>query len=346
MSGTSLDGLDIAYCTFSKRNNHWNFEIIHATTVPYSESWVNRLSNAASLSAFEFSFLDIDYGKFIGQSVKKFVLDTNIKPDFISSHGHTIFHQPEKGITVQIGNGASIAAETQIKVICDFRTLDVAFRGQGAPLVPIGDMELFADYDTCVNIGGFANISYAVNSKRIAYDICPANIVLNHFANDLNHKFDKNGEIARQGKCSEQLMTSLNNISYYHQNPPKSLGKEWLVTEFLPYINRYKLNTEDNLRTLTEHIGFQIAVDINKSAGRKTLITGGGTFNTFLIEQIAMHCNSIIEIPAPEIINYKEALIFAFLGVLRDRNETNCLKSVTGAITDNCGGAIYHGIIQ
>ncbi len=346
MSGTSLDGLDMAYCVFTKDAFYWNFEIIHATTIPYTESWINHLSNAANLSAIEFSLLNIEYGKFIGESVKKFILDTNIKPDFVSSHGHTIFHQPEKVITVQIGNGASIAAETQTKVICDFRTLDVAFNGQGAPLVPIGDRELFAAYDACVNIGGFANISYTINNNRSAYDVCPANIVLNHFANALNYKFDKNGEIARHGKRSEQLMASLDTISYYHQNPPKSLGKEWLDTEFLPYIIRYNLNIEDILRTLTEHIGFQIALDINKSAGKKVLITGGGVFNTFLVEQIKSHCNSIIEIPAPDIINYKEALIFAFLGVLRDRLENNCLKSVTGAIADNCGGAIYNGIIQ
>lgn len=346
MSGTSLDGLDLAYCSFVKINEHWDYNIIVAKTIPYPLEWKNRLAKATNLFSLEFLLLNIEYSKFIGQCANKFISDNNIKADFISSHGHTIFHQPDKYLTVQIGSGAVIAAETQMKVICDFRSLDVAYKGQGAPLVPIGDTMLFPEYDACLNIGGFANISYNKNNKRLAFDICPANIVLNHFAKNKGFDYDKDGEIAKSGIYNNNLADSLNNLAFYSFPPPKSLGKEWFESEFLPIIQKQEISTEDILRTLTEHIAIQIASEINLSSAKKVLVTGGGAYNACLVEKIKSKSNATIEIPSDEVINYKEALIFAFLGVLRERNENNCLKSVTGAIADNCGGAIYNGKIH
>jgi len=346
MSGTSLDGLDIAYCHFNKIEDRWSYEIIKATTIPYSIEWKDRLSRAAHLLSLEFSLLHNEYGRYIGRCINKFISENKVDVDFISSHGHTVFHQPEKYLSVQIGSGAMIAAETHKKVICDFRALDVAYQGQGAPLVPIGDEMLFAEYGSCLNIGGFANISYQKIHKRIAFDVCPANIILNHFAKNAGFEFDKNGHIAKSGNCNNELMNLLNKLPFYALNHPKSLGKEWLEDDFLPIIYSHKICNEDYLRTLTEHIALQIASEINKSGAKKVLVTGGGAFNTFLIELIQSSCKSAIEIPSADVINYKEALIFAFLGVLRERNENNCLKSVTGAIANNCGGAIYNGIIK
>ncbi|MEI6123948.1 MAG: anhydro-N-acetylmuramic acid kinase [Bacteroidota bacterium] len=345
MSGTSLDGLDLAYCRFGKQGENWNYQIINTTTIAYSAEWKNRLADAGSLTAIEFSLLHVDFGRYVGGCVTKFMGDNEIQADFISSHGHTVFHRPEKNLSVQIGCGAAIAAETQMKVICDFRSLDMAYKGQGAPLVPLGDVLLFGQYDACLNIGGFANISYNLDKERIAYDICPANMVLNNFAKKLNFEFDNGGEIARSGVRDSKLWKALARLPFYALNPPKSLGKEWVDAEFLPLLYKHDLCNEDFLRTLTDHIAFEIATEINKSGAKNVLVTGGGALNTFLVEQIEKSCNAIIEIPPTAVINYKEALIFAFLGVLRERNENNCLKSVTGALANNCGGAVYNGKI-
>ncbi|MBN2235971.1 MAG: anhydro-N-acetylmuramic acid kinase, partial [Bacteroidales bacterium] len=190
MSGTSLDGLDIAYCTFRKEKD-WKFEILLAETIDYPMGWITRLRNLPQSSASEYAKTHADYGHFIGKEIKKFIQKHQIDVDFISSHGHTIFHQPELGFTAQIGDGAAIAAETEISVINDFRSMDIAFKGQGAPLVPIGDRYLFSEFDFRLNLGGFANISFEKNGSTYAFDIAPANIALNHFANQIDLAFDK-----------------------------------------------------------------------------------------------------------------------------------------------------------
>jgi anhydro-N-acetylmuramic acid kinase len=342
MSGTSMDGVDIAYCEFNETNNSWFYRIIYAETSEYDEYWKNQLSNADKLSAAELNETNINYGHFLGRLSKSFISKYNIAPYFIASHGHTVFHRPENGITLQIGSGAALAAEVKIPVICDFRSLDVALGGQGAPLVPIGDKLLFGDYNACLNIGGFANISYEKNDRRIAYDICPANIVLNYYAEKLGKPFDANGDNARKGKTDIGILNKLNEIEFYKAQSPKSLGKEWVKDNFLKITEKSEIVIEDILCTLTEHISYQIAREIENNELKKVLFTGGGTFNKFLIESITSKCKSEIIIPDIMTINFKEALIFAFLGVLRYRNEVNCLCSVTGACRDNCGGAIYH----
>jgi anhydro-N-acetylmuramic acid kinase len=341
MSGTSLDGLDMAFCHFEKIENTWKYEILKAQTIAYSPEWQERLRSGEKGNALDLTLTDHDYGQFLGKLTKSFLDEHRLDPDFIASHGHTIFHQPGSGITLQIGKGSEIAAVTGLPVICDFRSLDVALGGQGAPLVPIGDRLLFPEFDYCLNLGGIANISNENCGRRIAFDICPANMVLNFLANQVDKPFDVNGDMARQGKLNVQLLEWLNDLDYYKENPPKSLGKEWVFREFIPVLEESDISVEDKLMTVSEHIAYQVSASTEPIRNRKMLVTGGGAFNTFLLEKIREKCRSEIIIPDRETVNFKEALIFAFLGVLRWRNEVNILRSYTGASHDNPGGTVY-----
>lgn len=342
MSGTSLDGVDIACCKIWIKNNKWFYKIIAAETVAYNKTWFMRLQNAENNSAYTLALINTDYGHYLGQQVKQFITKYRLNPDFISSHGHTIFHQPENKLTLQIGSGAAIAAECGLPVVCDFRSKDIALGGQGAPLVPIGDELLFNQYSFCLNIGGFANVSFSRRSKRLAYDICPANIVLNFLAGKLGKKYDNEGMLARKGKVDKYLITQLNNLSYYKSKTPKSLGKEWVVQTIFPLLKKSGLNPFDQLRTFTEHAAIQIANACKSKNGNKTiLITGGGAYNFFLIERIKAHTNASIVIPDKKTIEFKEAIIFALLGLLRMRGEINCLHSVTAAKESVVGGCVY-----
>ena len=339
MSGTSLDGLDLVYVKFNN-NSYKDFQIIHADTIPYSEKWKIILQKSIELSANDLNDLDIKYGKFLAERVNEFIIKYSIKNiDFISSHGHTVLHQPEKGITLQIGNGQIISKITKQKVVCDFRTQDVKLGGQGAPLVPIGDELLFPEYDYCINLGGFSNISYREKNKRIAFDICPVNIVMNFYASKLGFQYDKNGDLASQGKINNQLLSKLNELDFYKKQYPKSLGLEWVQNEVYPLIDSMEKNHIHILRTLVEHIAIQISniVDQNSSI----LFTGGGVFNSFLMNRISILSANKVIITSKKIINYKEALIFSLLGLLRIENKNNCLKSVTGANKDHSSGVIF-----
>ena len=343
MSGSSLDGIDIAYCRFDHLNGQWKFEILEGETIAYTKALKTKFSNMRHMSALAFARLHSDYGHFIGSSVRKFMDTHTISPDFIASHGQTIFHQPDQKYTSQIGNGAAIAAETGCTVICDFRSTDVALGGQGAPLVPVGDEMLFADFDACLNIGGFANISYRSGGRRIAYDICPSNGILNYLASKKGKDYDENGSMAQSGIVLPLLLRQLNGMKYYKSPPPKSLGVEWVDNNLMPLLTDASMAINDLLRTCTEHIAIQISDQIKASGAQKTLATGGGVYNRFLAERInALLGDNPLVIPDEKIVDFKEAMIFAFLGVLRMRHEVNCLKSVTGASRDSCGGAIYY----
>ena len=343
MSGTSLDGLDIAYCRFEFSENKWAFKINEAITVDFPNNLKKKLKRAINMPGLDLMKLDNQLGDFIGQSITDFITKNNIDQteiDCVSSHGHTIFHQPELKLTTQIGNGATISAITKLPVIFDFRTTDVALGGQGAPLVPIGDQLLFSEYDICINLGGIANISFDQNSKRIAFDICPVNIVLNKLAQELGFEYDKGGKIAESGKININLLEQLNRVNYYQKSHPKSLGIESIENEVFPIINTSTDSIANKLCTFIEHIAIQLANNV-KGEGKTILLSGGGTFNTYLVQCIKKNTAQKIIIPSTQIIDFKEALIFAFLGVLRLRNENNCLKSVTGASQDNIGGCIY-----
>ena len=341
MSGTSLDGVDIAYCEFHKTGDEWSFAIINAETLRYEPHWKNILSGLENKSALEFARIHMEYGHYIGKAVKEFINRNVLEIDFVCSHGHTIFHQPENKLTVQIGSGAAIAAECRLPVVCDFRSVDVALGGQGAFLVPIGDKLLFHQYDFCLNLGGFANISFEEKRERTAFDICPVNIVLNALASQAGKEYDSNGEMAQSGVLNEQLLMELNELNFYSKTPPKSLGKEWVLRFINPLLEKYSIPLNDKIRTVTEHVAMQISAVLKKSAEKNMLITGGGAYNQFLIQRIRDLSSMEIKLPADEVIDNKEALIFAFLGVLRMRKQINCLSSVTGAESDNVGGAVY-----
>lgn len=340
MSGTSLDGLDICHASFQKDvSGKWNFKILSADTFPYSETWEHQLRNAIHLSAETIFELNAEYGFYLGEKVKEFIERYSLANiDFIASHGHTIFHQPQKKFTVQIGDGRAIKLITDIPVIYDFRSQDVLMGGNGAPLVPIGDELLFSEFDACLNIGGFSNISFKEYGKRIAFDICPVNIVLNDFAKQLGKDYDENGDFARNGTVNDELLSALNSIEYYHQNPPKSLGMEWVSKNILTKFKNE--NPAIILATFTEHAAIQIANTFNQHQIKKVLFTGGGTYNSFLVESIKSKTNTEIIIPEKEIIDFKEALIFAFMGVLKMANENNVLSSATGSLRDHCSGII------
>jgi anhydro-N-acetylmuramic acid kinase len=280
------------------------------------------------------------YGQYLGTLVRSFLKRNNAKADFISSHGHTVFHQPGNHFTAQAGDGAALSAACGLPVVCDFRTADVALGGQGAPLVPIGDQLLFSEYEYCLNLGGIANISFSRGGKRIAYDICPVNMVLNHLASEKGKGYDKGGKMAEKGYFNVILLSKLNSAPYYQRTYPKSLGREEIEKYFFKILKREKASTEDKLHTFIEHVAIEIAAATRNRKG-KMLVTGGGAYNDYLISRIRAHSSLQVVIPSPKIIEFKEALIFAFLGVLRWRNEVNTLKSVTGARRDSSGGAIY-----
>ncbi|MFY9150957.1 MAG: anhydro-N-acetylmuramic acid kinase [Prolixibacteraceae bacterium] len=341
MSGTSLDGLDLVACRFSK-DQSWSFEILKSVTIPYSHKWITKLSQApVELNACEFALLHNEYGKYIGKQVAEFCSDLNEKPDLVSSHGHTVFHQPHNRLTFQIGNGASIAAASGLPTACDFRSLDVALKGQGAPLVPVGDELLFGEYDFCMNLGGIANISFREDGERKAFDICPANLAFNHFTKELGYEYDLSGNLGRKGVIQPELLELLNGLDFYQQKGPKSLGREWFDEVFLPLINSFQLSAEDVLRTLYEHISDQLSLAVDQYPKGQIMITGGGAHNVFLIELFCEKTKHKTILPSVQLIDFKEAIIFAFLGVLRLRQEVNCLSSVTGTRHDHSGGVIY-----
>ena len=339
MSGTSLDGLDLVYVKFNE-SNYKDFKIIYSETKSYSQNWKVRLQTAIDKSNKELTTLDIDYGRLLGEMTNEFIKENKIDSvDFIASHGHTVFHQPDKGITLQVGDGQALANVTHLKVICDFRTQDVALKGQGAPLVPIGDELLFSEYDYCLNLGGFANVSFKGNDKRVAFDICPVNIVLNHYTKKIGLEYDENGIIASEGNLNEELLKQLNDLDFYHKNPPKSLGLEWVQKYVFPLINNLETQVSSILKTFVIHSAQQIGKVLNGS--KSVLVTGGGTYNSYLIQQIEKYSETKIIQSDANIIEFKEALIFALLGLLKDRNEINCLSSVTGAIKDHSSGKSF-----
>jgi len=343
MSGTSLDGVDLACCKFTFDGYKWNYHVVDAITVSYSEEWRNALGNAQQLDARGLAMLNVNYGRYLGKLAKDFINLQPHVPQLIASHGHTVFHIPQSGLTLQIGHGAELAAITGINTVCDFRSQDVALGGQGAPLVPIGDRLLFGDFDICINLGGFSNISFNKNDQRIAFDISPVNIVLNHLARMAGMEFDRGGAMAASGKIHTELLSALNDLSFYKKNPPKSLGREWVEEFFNPLLNVFDISIADKLRTVTEHIVIQLDKNTSNLPPAKMLITGGGAHNGFLIQRLEEISKHHMIIPDEKTVDFKEAIIFAFLGLLRLLDQPNCLASVTGASRDHVSGAIYYG---
>ncbi len=363
MSGTSLDGLDIAHCAFERRNDQWQYEILAAETIEYPEHWRDKLRGASCLDARACQQLHVEYGHYIGTTVKRFLDKNHIhQNELIASHGHTVFHQPGAGYTLQIGDGAALAAAAGCDTVSDFRSMDVALGGQGAPLAPVGDRHLFFGYSFCLNLGGFSNISFEQAGQRMAFDICPFNFVINalvrkakisprqykvqekYAGQDGYLQYDPDGHIAGTGKTNKQLLEALNKLAYYHQTGPKSLGEEWVLQHIFPLLQQNKLSLPDMLHTWYHHAAIQISKAVTTDKPGTILTTGGGAYNTFFLKclqrQLPEHIN--VHVPDPQTTDFKEALIFAFLGLLCKQRKVNCLASVTGAKQDSIGGTIHY----
>lgn len=344
MSGTSLDGIDLAHISLNFGSANVAYSIGKAATIPYSNEWVQRLKSAVDYSPLQLTDLDTEYTALLASVIRDFMTMYSLpEPDAVCSHGHTILHQPENRITLQLGNLPKIASLLGHTVVCDFRVQDVAMGGQGAPLVPIGDRMLFSEYYYCLNLGGFSNISFEDGNNRVAFDICPVNTVLNYYANQMGLEYDDKGQIAASGTISEKLLEQLNALEFYRLNYPKSLGFEFVKTVVLPLMDGFNISVQDKIATFTEHIAVQITLTVLKQSEAKSmLVTGGGAYNKFLMERMAaLLPNMSLVIPDDKTIQYKEALIFALLGVLKLRGEINVLSAVTGAPHDHSAGFIY-----
>lgn len=334
MSGTSLDGLDLALCRITASGT--KYKILRAQTIPYSAEWKQKLKEAEKTSGEALAAHDKEYGQLLGELSRKFL--GNDKPDYIASHGHTIFHDPANGYTFQSGSGSEIARITGITTVNDFRTTDVSLGGQGAPLVPIGDKMLFGNYTYCLNLGGFVNISFEENSQRKAFDVAPLNYVMNRIAQRRGQEYDNGGKLAAKGKYNSALGEQLDAIPYYSQSPPKSLGREWVEKNIFPLLSEM-MSPEDQLHTFAVHAAKQTAKVCTNEG--KMLVTGGGAYNKFFIGELKKHCKASLVIPDDETVQFKEALIFALLGYLRLHEKVNALASVTGASRDSSGGTIH-----
>lgn len=340
MSGSSLDGIDIALCSFERGDEHWTYAIEEATTVPFDRAWHDRLLNASSASAFDLSRTHRDLGAFIGESVKSFVA-AHGPAELVASHGHTIFHQPgTAGFTTQIGCGAQIAAITGMPAVVDFRTKDIALGGQGAPLVPLGERLLFPGYDAFLNLGGIANVSFH-QQRILGYDVCACNQALNHLANEAGNVFDAGGVIARAGKVDAGLLERLFAQPFLHLTVPRSMGREHFELQCRPLIDDRSIALQDRMRTTVEQIATSIGEALHRNGASHVLATGGGAHNGFLLDRIRSHFPGRIDRPSPPVVDFKEAVVFGLLGVLRWKGEVNTLSSVTGAVRDSIGGAVY-----
>ena len=363
MSGSSLDGLDIAFVEFSETAGKWDYQIICAACIEYNEDWIFKLRNAVNLSALDYQLLHSEYGRFTGEKVNEFIEKFGLqhKVNLIASHGHTTFHLPGKKMTHQLGEGAAIAAETRLPVVSDLRAMDIAFGGQGAPIVPIGEKLFFPGYHYFLNIGGIANVSinskgtnkpdsYSEQNEIIAFDICAANRVLNMLAQEKGFEYDEDGKLASGGKVNEALLKKLGALQYYSLPHPKSLANSFGTEIVFPLIKDFDISTEDGMATYVEHISEQIKNALvpyfSNIEIQQLMITGGGAFNKFLIKKISEHLNQInfeVIIPDDEVVAYKEALIMALLGTLRWREQYTVLSSVTGASRNSIGGALWLG---
>jgi anhydro-N-acetylmuramic acid kinase len=365
MSGSSLDGLDIVFAEINENGGKWTYEILQADCYSYPAQWITRLKEATSLTALEYQLLHSEYGHYLGEQVNRFIEEHQLyyQVALVASHGHTTFHIPAKKMTAQLGDGAAIAATTQLPVVSDLRSLDIAFGGQGAPIVPIGEKLLLGDYHYFLNLGGIANVSFNAD-QYVAFDVCAANRVLNMLAADAAQEYDEGGQMAASGTINSSLLEKLNALDYYQQPFPKSLANDFGTDIVYPLVKATVIDIPDALRTYTEHIALQIkeAISIigkrnpapasvetnpsNEGLPHQLLCTGGGAFNAFLIERLKAQLRELnvdVIIPGEKLVKYKEALIMALLGVLRWREEANVLSSVTGAKRDSVGGAMWMG---
>ncbi len=357
MSGSSLDGIDLSYCSYSTSGDAFDWELLNHATYPIPDTWKSRLLHLPEQSAKTFVKTHTYFGHFLSEVINDFIERQKITPDFIASHGHTIFHEPNKRFTTQIGCGAAIATQTGLPVINDFRIQDISINGEGTPLAPAADLFLFEGYDFYLNLGGIANLTAKTVDQLVAFDVCPANQLLNFLANQINLAYDKDGILAKSGQLLPALMERLRDFEYYRMSYPKSLDNSWIKKEVLSIFQQFEEPVQDKLHTTCKFIAEEItnslstviqSLKMGKNNHYKLLATGGGTFNEFLLECIVesnTKGNLPIEVvlPEKEIIDFKEAILMGLLGVLRVQNRPNCFASVTGAKYDTIGGIVHQG---
>ena len=344
MSGSSLDGLDLAHCHFEKSGQSWKGEILKAHTFPFPEKLESQLRTIRQTSFADAAETEAVFVRFCAESIGRFISKFNLEPMAIASHGHTVFHKPAGRYTLQIGNGGLLSGMLNRTVVSDFRTLDVGNGGQGAPLVPGAEHFLFSDFDVCLNLGGIANVSFPAENDLPAFDIVPCNQLLNLAASWCGLPYDKDGFLADKGVTIPELLHALDQITYYRQKPPKSLGNEDVFSTWIPLMMPYRHRPEDVSHTLCLHIASRIANEIKSvKAGGKLLVTGGGAFHNFFMACLRSEVGSNWHIPLPsaEMIGHKEAYCFAFLGLLRLLEEKNVFRAHTGAKQDLVSGAVY-----
>jgi anhydro-N-acetylmuramic acid kinase len=355
MSGSSLDGLDLAAADMQIRDEDSlkiEWQLLAAETIPFPAFWLERLKGLPGVSGLELAQAHVDFGHLCGKMARDFIKKHSFSPDLIASHGHTVFHFPERKMTCQIGDGAAMAALTGVAVACDFRTTDIALGGQGAPLAPLADRYLFPGHHFYLNLGGIANISILSPSETIAFDIGPANQILNALAAEKGLAFDRGGELARAGELQAEILQAVNKVPYFSRKSPKSIDNQWIQQNILPLYQRVGIPVEDRIHTACEQLametGRQVALHLSglsENTPYSMLVSGGGAHNSYLLERIQAHLphELTLYVPPKEIVDYKEALLMALMGLFRLERRKNCLQSATGAVADSTGGSIYWG---
>ena len=407
MSGTSLDGLDLCAAEFKRSGDRWTYRIRAFETVSYRGThWPERLAAAYSDRGALRTQISLDFASWCQDQWLSFNARHHFAAHAVAHHGHTVEHDPSRGITVQIGHEALVFASSPIPVVGDFRSGSVARGGQGAPLVPLADRDLFADFAVCVNLGGFSNASWTdAGGLRRAGDLGPCNGLLNPLAGELGLDYDPEGQHAARGRvassslatssmatssvatsslassslatsslanpqtsqqptsqsqpisanepisahlsqrANEPISANLSQLNYYSAPFPKSLGREWMEREFWPVFNSARpQRTEDALATASAHIAWSIVHGLRTAHAPhgKALLSGGGARNAHLVRQLYQIAPEWQWTVAPDdILESKEALAFAYLGLLRLRNEPNVLASYAGGQNDGCDGTVF-----
>jgi anhydro-N-acetylmuramic acid kinase len=345
MSGSSLDGLDLAICSFTDQSI---FTIHNSTTIELPLDLRTKLKNFSTLNAFQIADLDAYFALFSAHSIRDFTNNWIGGISLVVSHGHTLYHNPANAVSWQIGNGGIIAAVTGIDTLCDLRVQDVALGGQGAPLAALVDLNLFKDYTGLLNLGGIANITINQSNTVYSWDISPCNQVFNHLAQKEGKEFDKGGSIARSGKILMELIHKWQENTYFSQMPPKSMDNTWVKENYIKEIDKIDQPVKILMASFAEFVAIQLSKDLKSldlNPG-KILVTGGGAFNAHFISRLKVHLsplNWVVEVAEESLINYKEAMLMAYMGHRYINKKTNTISTATGAEKDLISGALYLG---
>ncbi len=367
MSGTSCDGLDVALISVKQDQGLTDFKLLKAKSFPYSENLQRELKNlpqvrknpAYNISQFNF-YLAQTWAEMINDFLKENEL-TASEITLIASHGQTVWHQSEPlqfvdrpvRSTLQIGDPSVLAKLTGIPVIGDFRVGDMAFEGQGAPLIPYFDFVFFSRFKKkilAINIGGIANFTFIPDdgdlNKVTGFDTGPGNMLLDQAMIDLfGRPFDVNGETAFKGQLSDELLKYLLKIdSYINMPPPKSTGREFYGKDFYFKIKKFAKNKNispaDIIHTLSFYTVMAIQTNYSSFVAPKygmpdmVVVSGGGAFNRFILEQLQIQFGDIPVYNSEEMgVNseFKEAIGFAVLGWSTLLGKPSNVPGVTGA---------------